>query len=701
MVTKNQVNIVVEAAAIIASVYAVAQFVPQDVFNSGPATGGDTGSHFWPLKVLHDYGLPHGAIRPWNPGNNGGEGILVHYFPLAFILMAVAGYVIPLGLAFNLGTILPAITLPVAVWASLRIMALPFPAPALGAIFSTAAILNEGHRMWGGNGVSTAVGQFSHMYALNFVLLAVACLWREMGRRRFPWLSGALFSLVALSHGYVFWGVPCLIGLPVLLKPTGTFFFRLRQGALSGLLAILLGAWFVGPMTLNNSWTTPHTMTWVFTDRLAELFPAIFDPVLAIFVLFLNVLVYFGCSRDDRASLRVLAFWLAAGLLYVAMFFAFRWLRLVDVRAVPQTQLFGTIAGAILVAMAVSKLPRVLTLTTIVVLTGFIVWWDGVNVATFPAFMRHNYSGWATKPNYGHLLDLTSRLKGNFSQPRIGWEHNVKANNVGTPRAFEMLPYFANRATTESLYLQSTLLAPMIYSFTSEISKKSSCPFHRWPCMRQRLKESAAHMALLGVQELILSSDVSLKNAAEASFLEKRFSVGPWTVYQAVEPVRMVETFSTSPLRIPFDNFRERYWEWYQTYSPTTPFLITAAVQNSLPLDAQLLPTKECHPSTEVDFSGIYLKTDCPGVAHYLKYAYNPSFTASGGEDIFIVSPGFLGMVPRSETVKLTYGDSFAWRLCRWISLCTATVLLAGGMMARRRRSSRTVNKEDEGREDV
>ena len=60
------------------------------IFNTEPATGGDTGSHLWPVVALREYGLAHFNFRPWNPGNYMGEPLLVHYFPLPFILMALA-----------------------------------------------------------------------------------------------------------------------------------------------------------------------------------------------------------------------------------------------------------------------------------------------------------------------------------------------------------------------------------------------------------------------------------------------------------------------------------------------------------------------------------------------------------------------------------------------------------------------------------
>lgn len=126
-------------------------------------------------------------------------------------------------------------------------------------------------------------------------------------------------------------------------------------------------------------------------------------------------------------------------------------------------------------------------------------------------------------------------------------------------------------------------------------------------------------------------------------------------------------------MAIPFDGWREAFWNWYRNYRSDSDFLITAKSAEDLPVSGLGVPQRECHPETRVDFSGIYLTTDCPGVAHYLKYAFNPAFTASGGESLFIVSPGYIGIVPNAPTVKLTFGASPLWR---WSGIVSVVALV-------------------------
>lgn len=669
LINASTLKWVVEVLSVVASVYVIAQFIPSSLTNSLPATGGDTGSHFWPVKVLREYGIPHGILRPWNPGNNGGEGLLVHYFPLPFILMSLMGFVLPLGMAFNLGTIIPVLSLPVSVWVAIRLMTGNVSLAVISAIGSAAVVLNEGYSMWGGNTLSTLSGQFAHMYALNFLILGMGILWNELDRRKIPWRSAIVFSAVALSHGYLYFGVPPMLGLIVLLHPRGTILSRLSSASFSGVISLLLSVWFVGPMIMNGPWVTPHSFSWTFQSWAEEVYPRIFEPLVFGALLSLLILSFRGIRKKNLKYFWQTLFWFFSGMIYLLCFFVFRWLKLVDVRAIPQTQMFWAMTIGCMIGMVLEALPRRLNIVCAGGCVALMAFWETIHVVKFPIWMEWNYSGWQSKTKYQELLLLSQDLKGNLSQPRVAYEHHLQNNQVGTERVFEMLPYFANRATTESLYLQSTVLAPMIFSLTSEISESSSCPFNQWPCLGFNLSGSQGRQELLGVKELILSSKMSLNAASEANYLQKKFTYGPWTVFENKTVVPMVETFSETPEVVSFSGWRERFWNWFRVYQKGARFLVAAESKNAIPSEGAWVPQKECHPTTEVDFSGVVLKTDCPGVAHFLKYAYHPSFTSSEGERIFLVSPGFIGVVPSKAEIRLDFGSSWQWIVFRWISI--------------------------------
>ena len=219
------------------------------------------GSHFWPLYTLVNYGIPNFSLRTWNPGNLGGEPHLLHYFPLPYLMIAGLSTFVPLGMAFNFGTVFPIIALPICVYVCLRGLSLRFPMPLLGAVGSLLFVYNESYSMWGGNTLSTLAGQFAHGYALCFFLIGTALLSRSLsGACSLGW-SGVAFAAVSASHGYVALIVPfcyfVLVFFPV--DPLAcSFQERLRRGAVSAMYGVLLSLWCVVPMVSNAPWTTPY-----------------------------------------------------------------------------------------------------------------------------------------------------------------------------------------------------------------------------------------------------------------------------------------------------------------------------------------------------------------------------------------------------------------------------------------------------------
>lgn len=690
LTTSKRATTIAEGAALLTCVGSVVAFLTPSIFNALPATGGDTGSHFWPVQVLHDYGLPNLTLRPWNPGNNGGEGLLVHYFPLPFVLMAILGYVIPIGTAFNVGTILPVVGLPIAVWGGLRLAGARFPVAILAAAFSLMFLLNEGYTMWGGNALSTLAGQFAHMYALDFLLLGFGLLAYETRKGRLPWCATLAFVAVALSHAYVYLAVPAMLLLFVLCFPVGTWRARLAEATVSGGASLLVSAWFIGPMVLNAVWTTPHTFQWEFRDWIGEVVPRIFDPGIALFVASILWLTLRRPRQEEWAALRLLTFWIGAALVYVGLFVAFRRLKLVDVRAIPQIQLFVMIAAGIAFGSILQRLPRhlvpLVTLIAALALTG----WAHQQVTQFANWAEWNYSGWQAKDKYNDLQKLAQALRGDLSAPRVAYEHDVEKNKVGTERVFEMLPYFAGRATTESLYLQSTVLAPMAFHLQAQLSRRPSCPFQQWPCPTMDVASTSHRLDLLGVGQVILSSDVALAQASKVSFLKPTGVFGAWHLFDKVPSPKMVDFLTKPPRVVPFDGWRDQFWAWYGAWTGTESILATVEPGRELPDESSWVPTSSCEASVRADFSGLFLTTSCPGVAHLLKYAYNSAFRSSGGEDLFLLSPGMIGIVPRERETHLRFGAAPSWTAFNLLSWVSGLVLaFSTWWETRRRRAGR------------
>ena len=79
-------------------------------------TGGDTGAHIAMPKFLESL-ITHGHLTGWYPGWYDGFPLYTFYFTIPDAFIAIAGWIIPYGVAFKLGTVLGSVMLPVCAWA--------------------------------------------------------------------------------------------------------------------------------------------------------------------------------------------------------------------------------------------------------------------------------------------------------------------------------------------------------------------------------------------------------------------------------------------------------------------------------------------------------------------------------------------------------------------------------------------------------
>ncbi len=664
-----------DAYLLVACLFLFFYHCPVEVWNANPATGGDTGSHFWPLVTLVKEGLPNWHIRVWNPGNLGGEPHLTHYFPLPYLWMAFLSLFMPLGRAFNLGTIFPVVVFPLCVYACLRGLKTRFPIPILAAAFSLSFLYNESFSMWGGNTLSTLAGQFAHVYAFDFFLLGVGALAFEMRRKRFPWLALLMFAGVLLSHFYVALYLPLVFLCFLICDRNQEFKKRLKTLFLLGLGALGLAAWFVIPMLHNAQWNTAFGLQWGRDKIISEAFPKIFWPFAGLSVI-AGVLARWRGRGVEREWSLAPALFLSLFIVSGILFFVFPVLGLVDIRVFPMMQLvLCCFAGLVLGLLLNQTLSKPAVWFWSVPLVAMAIWWPARQIFNFPYWMKWNYSGWEAKSAYPDLKSLTESLKGDFSQGRIIYENSDLSNAAGTMRVFEMLPYFAHRATYESVYMQATILAPAAFYMQALISKSPSCPFPNYQCTSYDLKRIEPYLSLMGISDLILITPELNSQATQSDFLVNPKQFGMWTVYHSKKPAPLVEVVKTVPEFVPFKNFKQTFYQWFMDYQAGKGYWIAGAEEDKRKISDSMAHS-ECHPELKVDFDVLKLTTDCPGVFHVLKFAYHSTFEASTGDRLYLVSPGFIGIIPSSSEVILRWGQHWLWTLSNVISWITLLGLI-------------------------
>ena len=664
--------------------------LPVDVLNSLPATGGDMGSHFWPLYVLKNEGLPYLLkllnpfnfgeqvlyLRLWNPGNLGGEPVLLHYFPLPFMIMVIISFFVDLGTAFNIGTLLPVFMLPFCVYFCMRQMDFKFPTPILAVCLTLPHLYNESYSMFGGNTLSTLSGQFAHLYALCFLLLGLGCLVKNIKENHISIAAICFFSATALSHAYVFVIIPVFFLSVLVFAKKQQLFNWLKILVITGLTTLALSLWFLWPMMDHHPWTTPVAMYFgtkalvdVFTSK--ELYPIY--AIILIGLVFMAIVLF--QRKHKILECKPLLFWMIPALVYFGLFFIFPKIGLVDSRVLPQITLFLCISSSILCAF-VNRIYIPKKVFSIFILPSILLmmWWMTGYMKNFSYWSQWNYSGWQDKKYYPNLQKLYKEISPGFSKPRIIFEHNTLHNAAGTPRVFEMLPYFTSRATLEGLYAEANLLSPTSYYMQAKVSKSPSCPIRGYICPKYGIENLAPKLNLMGIGHIIVFTDESREKIRQADYLIEEQGFDPWTLYHLKSPPSFADPiYGSVELIEKTEDWRHTMNKWFDQYDGQNAWQLIALNSDTENFKTSIENSseKDCDTNVTVDFFGFDLETNCVGAPHVVKFAYHPSWKTSTYDPIYLISPGLIGMVPSENKVRFDFGQSLSWRLATFLSIIT------------------------------
>jgi hypothetical protein len=437
-------------------------------------TGGDTGSHFKSAEYLKETLLPQGRVIGWYPGNYGGYPLFIMYFPLLYVGSVWMSAFFPLTVVFKFATVIGPILLPACTYIMLRLCRFRFPGPNFGAAASLLFLLDTSNSMWGGNLYSTLAGEFSYAFSFSLLFVLLGMVYRLMEQvkgdqeRLDPKLIlaaiGVLF-LMGLSHGFTLF-VSSLAILYFLFSPK----FILKKSAVLlvvfGVGGLLFAGWFM-QLLLNAPYTTGFNLVWTFAS-INEVLPPILIPTLILYLVFSVYALIPGNTRWQILKWNERDFlffsWYFAGFSGVC-FYSAEVLGLPDIRFIPFIHFLATVLGATVLGTVLGILCRNALVRSVLPLIGFcicILW--GLN---FPTDAKHwanwNFKGYEHAPGWPAYNAINQVLKGEYSQPRVAYEHSAKTNKLGTVRAFESLPYFAGRTTVEGLYFQSSLLSPFVF----------------------------------------------------------------------------------------------------------------------------------------------------------------------------------------------------------------------------------------------
>ena len=676
---------------LVVEIFIIYRLSPEYLLTNTITTGGDTASHYYTLQYLRDVLLPAGQVSGWTPGNYAGFPILQFYFPLDFLFMTLLSSIISLQVAFKLGTIAGTLLLPICAYWMLRLMRCPFPAPGIAAALTLPFLFNSSHSMWGGNILSSFAGEFSYSLSMALSLVLLGSLYSGARRHRRVVTNAILVFLVGFSHGYTLLFAEAM-SLYLLITLRGFFERLFYLGKVYALAFCLLAFWLV-PLLIFTRYTTSYDIAWTIYS-IKEVLPPILLPVLltgtmgSLGVMIWGIRAHAEIGKEALAMLGYLWFGLA---MCVVFFVAAPKLGVVDIRYVP----YGHLIGTLLAAMSLGWLGQYLRRWNIdwallpVILVASIVW-TGNQVGPVSDWAKWNYEGFEAKATWPIFEQINLKLKGDFSDPRVVFEHSELHNSFGSSRAFESLPLFSGRATLEGLYMQASISAPFVFYIQSEISQQKSVPFPQYSYSSLNYDRARPRLELFNVRDLIIRSDHAKKAIRLSEEYALRDTVGEYELWElTTNRNRYVEVLDYEPVLFPTSFWKEESHRWFVDESllgthlvfvdkdvtrEFPPFKALARGMENLP--RMPVETGNCSVNERIDNQEIRIETDCIGKPLLVKMSYHPNWHVEGADRVYLTSPSFMLIYPEQRHVRLYYGPGLWDRIGHVLTVTGLIILL-------------------------
>ena len=711
------VTLIVVAGCI---VFTFAQLKPSKLFADTTPAGGDMGAHVWLPAYVKAHLLPHLRITGWTQDWYDGFPALTYYFPLPIVGIAVLSYVLPYNIAFKLVTVAGLLALPAAAWALGRLARMTFPAPACLATGALVFLFNRDFTIYGGNIASTMAGEFSFSISLALALVFLGLVARGLATGRSRALAAVLLACCALSHV-----------LPLFFAVGGAvlmYALRPQRRRLRWLLPVLvtgglLAAFWALPFEYRLPYATnmgyqkvttyisllfPHGDTWLLiTAGVGAVASLVRRRRMGTWLVAMTVaaaLVFRFAPQARLWNARVLPFWFLclyflaalavaeAGTLAAETFSSGPALR----RALLPVPVLSLVAALLWVAYPLHILPfghTVVNRKTQATQYSWLGIRSSAAGSYVPDWVEWNYSGYQStgKARMAEYFALVAEMKKLGRDPADGcgdafWEYEPELDQMGTPDALMLLPYWTKGCigSEEGLYYESSATTPYHFLNVSELSDKPSDPM-------VGLDYATAPDVALGVQHLqmlgdkyfmALTPDVEAQADADSS-LELVGTVGPfpvsyttgsqssvvqrtWKIYKILdapevspllnEPVVMAGTDHGSPAWLKASEawyLNPSRWSVVETAAGPPSWarvgpLATRVPHKPLP-PVQVSHVKEAESSISFDVSQ-------PGVPVLVHTSYFPNWRASGAGTVYRATPNLMVVVPTSRHVTLRYG---------------------------------------------
>ena len=650
-------------------------YKPGLLFSLTTTAGGDTGAHHYPAQYLIQELLPKFRLTGWAPGWYAGMPMLTFYFPFPFLLIAIFNWFMPYELAFKLITALGVFALPATAYAMGRLWRVRRPFPTLAAVFALVFLLMESYSIYGGNILSTLAGEFGYMLSFALVFLLLGTLYRGMEKPHFNMLfvlNCLILMALVLSHIVTTFVLVLIVPGLLLVNPRWRSLGYLAAVAAVGFALSAFWSCLSRPISSGQRiWpgisSAPSTTSC----------PCSFCrwPALAL------IGMAYGVARKEKRLLplawitvvTLIVFWvLPDGRLWNARILPFFYISLHFWAAYGATWLVRPFTVMLRDLFPLPRITarRVYVPVVAVVLGAVII----ITSTTAAGWIKWNYSGYEGKPAWSQYEQINNFLD-TLAPGRVMVEHSQQIDEFGTPRAFEIIPYWTKLDTMEGTLMEASFTAPFHFINQAELSKEPSNAIIGvdYPSTRD-IPTGITHLQLMNIPYLLTVTPEVTNEVLADSRAELLATFGDYNIFRISGTTGYVEVMTNEPVRVslPVQEWRDMAVAWYRSATALDTPIVLDNGEQALQGFQSITPSESATPPgvaittegrvTGEDFQNESLSFDTTAVGqpHWIKISYFPNWHVKGAEGPFLVSPSFMMVIPTQSHVTLYYGRTAA-----------------------------------------
>lgn len=623
------------------------------VFKDTMISGGDTGSHNYIVYKLKSI-FP--TIKTWTHDWYGGFPFLYFYPPLMFVIAVLLSFVMKLNIAFKITTLLGTLMLPVCVYLGLRFMNYKKYIPEIGALGSILFLFLEAFNIYGGNIPSTLAGEFSYSFSFALFFLFIGLLAKGVEENKYLVANVVVLAIMALAHPFPVISATIYGGILIFLGKD----WKSRMAYIMKVffMAFCITAFWSIPFLYYKSYTS--VMNWYQTIKLEEIFPRF----LILFQFGAILGIFFSVIERNKKIFN----FLAIGVTNFVLFMVINNSPIYNTRFLPFFIMSYILLGAVGIGGLLNEIFSDKKIIHLIVVLVFMAWvLTAINpqmilgkntkreslIDYIPMWMDWNYKGFEDKEVYrNNALPLFEYLK-NLPYGKIMWEYRPEYDAFGTPRFLENLPVLTNKPTFEGLLIESSVFGPFHFINQTETTQSPTSAIAGFEYPPFDFKKGVEHLKLSNAKYFVAYTE-NIKILAKENMKWLK-DVGDFSVYEVPEN-NVIDVFSDFKVMKKEKDWIKTSIDWYKNGNLQEPivFYMNNKQKDILSKvdDSKTTNTVEIINLTDTE---ITFRTNDLNKLHMIKVSYFPTWKVRGGDGPFLISPSFIGVIPRQNIVSIKF----------------------------------------------